>query len=161
MKKLSATSPASDDSTMQYDITSEHRTIWLWKSSPRRHLHPMTQPCKDDITSERRTIWLWKCFPRRHLHPMTQPRNTTSPQNIGPCDYEKALRDVTCIRWLNHAKTTSPRNEILRDVTCIRWLNHAHTTSPQNEGRYEYETTLRDVTCIRWLNHAIRHHLRT
>jgi len=68
----------------------------------------MTQPHKYDVTSERRTIWLWKESPLRHLHPSTQPRNTTSPQNEGPYDYEKTLRDATCMRWLYHANVTSP-----------------------------------------------------
>ena len=58
---------------------------------------------------------------------MTQPCNTTSPQNEGPYDYDKAIRDVTYIQG----------------------FNYENTTSPQNERPYDYDTTLRNLPRIR------------
>ena len=49
------------------------------KNSPRRHLHPVTQPCKYDFTFDQKTIWL-----------------------------KKTPLDFTCIQWFNLANTTSP-----------------------------------------------------
>ena len=128
---------------LKYDFTSEPRIIWLWKklseSSPasgdstiqvRLHLrtndHMIMKKARRDFTCLR---WL-------------NHSNTTSPQNQGPYDYEKTLRGVTCMRWLNHANTTSPQNQgtynyekTLRDVTCMRRRTNAHRRMNERMNR--------------------------
>ena len=80
----------------------------VWKNTPRFNMRLMTQPCKNDLAWEQTTIWFWKNAPWLNVYPMTKHANTTSSENRWACEYGKALLGSTCIRWLNHANTTSP-----------------------------------------------------
>ena len=173
----------------KYDCTFEQRATLFWKSSLGRCLHPMIQPCKYDFALEQRTIWLWNDSPRLHRHPMIQPCAygfTMLQQAIwfGKNILRLHLQPMTqpCKYDLNLDKKGHMIMTSLRRFTCVRWLNHANTISPRNKGPYDYDTffrdlpasddsttqirlrlktedhmimkVLRDFTCIRWVNHA-------
>ena len=138
-KNLPETSPAPDDSTIRirvhlrtkwpYDYEKSFRdftctrwlhhsntssplnqmTIWLWKISPRLHLHPMTQPFEYEFTLEPNDHMIMKNIPGTSPVPDDSTiRIRFHRRTKWPYDYEKSFRDFTWTRWLNHSNTSLP-----------------------------------------------------
>ena len=143
-------------------------TIWLWKISPRLHLHPMIQPFEYELSLETNDHMIMKNLPGLHLHPMAQPFEyefTLKPDDhmimknlLGaspapddstiqirvhlrtrwPYNYDKSPWDFICTRKLNHSNTSSPYNQMTIWLWKMSLGLHLH---PKTQP-FDYEFTL-------------------